>query len=64
MEPRACSASPVGTNFLIAGYARTTDGISLDPSLSITPVRASINTTMSRRIRATGSPFLLRWRKD
>jgi len=43
MEPRAYSASPIGTNFLIAGYSRTTGSVSLDPSLPINDVRASIN---------------------
>jgi hypothetical protein len=44
MEPRAYSASPLRTNVLIAGYACTTGGTSLDPSLPITDMRPSINT--------------------
>jgi hypothetical protein len=44
MEPRAYSAVPIDTNFLIGNYARTTGSASLDPSLPITNVKASINT--------------------
>jgi hypothetical protein len=44
MEPRAYSAAPIGTNFLVAGYLRTTGGISLDPSLPISNVKGTINT--------------------
>jgi hypothetical protein len=44
MEPRAYSASPIDTNFLLAGYSRTTGAGSLDPSLPISNVKASINT--------------------
>ena len=43
MEPRAYSATPIGTNFLIASYFRITGALSLDPSLPITNVKASIN---------------------
>jgi hypothetical protein len=43
MEPRAYSAVPTGTNFLIAGYARSTGDVSLDPALPITNVRATID---------------------
>jgi hypothetical protein len=44
MEPRAYSAVPIDTNFLIANYARTWGSVLLDPSLPITNVKASINT--------------------
>jgi len=44
MEPRAFSAFPVDTNFLIMSYARTTGGVSLVPSLPISDVQATINT--------------------
>jgi hypothetical protein len=43
MEPHAYSATPINTNFLIANYTRTTGGVSLDASLPITDVKASIN---------------------
>jgi hypothetical protein len=35
MEPRSYSAVPLGTNFVVAGYARSTGDVSLDPSLPI-----------------------------
>ena len=35
IEPRKWSETPVGVNFLIAGYAYTQGGISFDPSLPI-----------------------------
>lgn len=44
MEPRAFSVSPVGTNFLIGGYARSTGGVSTDASLPITNVEAVIDS--------------------
>ncbi len=44
MEPRAYSATPVGTNFLITGYTYTTGGVSTDPSLPIANVQASFDT--------------------
>ena len=44
MEPRAFSVSPVGTNFLVAGYSRSTGGVSTDPSLPLTNVEAVITS--------------------
>jgi hypothetical protein len=46
MEPRAYSASPIGTNFLVASYLRTTGSTSVDASLPITDVKGSINTAL------------------
>ena len=46
MEPRAFSAVPVGTNFLIGGYAYSTGSASLDPSVPITNLQATINTAL------------------
>jgi hypothetical protein len=43
MEPRAFSASPINTNFLIVNYLRTTGSVSIDPSLPITGAKASID---------------------
>jgi hypothetical protein len=43
MEPRAYSAAPVGTNFVTLTYFHTTGSVSLDPSLPITDVKATIN---------------------
>ncbi|MGF7001105.1 MULTISPECIES: transporter [Paraburkholderia] len=44
MEPRAYSAAPVGTNFVVFDYARSSGGFSVDPSLPIANVQAKINT--------------------
>ena len=44
MEPRAFSASPIDTNFLIANYTRVTGGVSVDASLPITGVKGTINS--------------------
>jgi hypothetical protein len=44
MEPRSYSAVPVGTNFVALDYARSSGGFSVDPSLPITNVHATINT--------------------
>ncbi len=43
LEPRSFSANPIGTNFLILNYTRTTGGVSLDPVLPVTDVQARIN---------------------
>ncbi|WP_408364313.1 transporter [Paraburkholderia sediminicola] len=43
MEPRAYSAVPVGTNFAVFDYARSSGNVSFDPSLPITNVQAHIN---------------------
>jgi hypothetical protein len=43
MEPRAYSAVPIGTNFIVAGYARSSGQVLLDPSLPITDLEAKIN---------------------
>jgi len=43
MEPRTYAASPIGTNFLILGYAHTSGSVSLVPTVPITGVEASIN---------------------
>jgi hypothetical protein len=39
IEPRAYSNAPVGVNFLVAGYAYSHGGPSLDPSLPVTDAR-------------------------
>lgn len=45
LEPRAYSASPVGVNFLVVSYSRSTGAIVFDPSLPFSDVRATINAT-------------------
>ncbi len=44
LEPRAYSASPTRTNFLVAGYMYSTGSVSPVPSLPVTGVQATINT--------------------
>jgi hypothetical protein len=44
MEPRAFSASPIDTNFLIGSYQRTTGDVALDADLPIRDVKAAINS--------------------
>jgi len=36
LEPRAYANTPVGMNFLIAGYAYSSGGLSTDPTLPMT----------------------------
>ena len=44
MEPRAYSASPIDTNFLVATYAHVAGAASLDPALPIANVRGIVGT--------------------
>src|SRR5882762_3009462 len=44
MEPRSYSAVPIGTNFIVMDYARSSGDISFDPSLPVTDLQAKINT--------------------
>lgn len=44
MEPRSYSAVPVGTNFVVASYSRSSGDVLFDPSLPITNLQARINT--------------------
>jgi Putative MetA-pathway of phenol degradation len=43
LEPRAYSPSPVGTHFLVAGYARTSGDVVFDASLPFSDVDAQLN---------------------
>ena len=43
LEPRAYSASPIGTNFLLVGIGRSSGGVVFDPTVPITDVHADIN---------------------
>ena len=52
LEPRTYAAAPVGTNILVIGYGRSTGGISFDPALPLTDVKASINTSFAGYIRS------------
>lgn len=43
LEPRAYSAAPVGTHFVLASYARLGGDVLTDPSLPITDVKSKID---------------------
>jgi hypothetical protein len=51
LEPRTYSPSPIGTNFLLAGYARVSGDVLTDPSLPITGVSAQINNFVIGYVR-------------
>ena len=44
LEPRAYANTPVGLNFLIAGYSYTTGGIATDPGLPIADAELTLHT--------------------
>ena len=52
LEPRAYSNSPVGLNFLVAGYAFSQGGLSTDPSLPVQDARLEIHTAVLAYARA------------
>jgi hypothetical protein len=54
MEPRAYSAAPVGTNFLLAGITRSTGGITTDPALPIANLEAEVNSGIVAYSRTFG----------
>jgi hypothetical protein len=54
LEPRAYSASPVGTNFIVANFARLTGAVLTDPSLPITEVQAEIDVQSFGYARSFG----------
>ena len=44
LEPRAYSASPVGTSFVVAGYGSTRGDVVFDSSSAFTDVEANVDT--------------------
>jgi hypothetical protein len=44
MEPRSYSAVPIGTDFIVMDYTRSSGDILFDPSLPVTDLQAKINT--------------------
>lgn len=44
LEPRAYSPSPVGTTFLVLGFARSSGGVTFDPTIPVTDVEAKLNS--------------------
>ena len=51
LEPRAYSASPVGTNFAVAGLSRVKGEVLLDPSVPIKDLQADINLFVAGYLR-------------
>jgi hypothetical protein len=47
MEPRAYSAAPIGTNFLLGGYAHSRGGIATDPSVPIENLNAKVDAALA-----------------
>jgi hypothetical protein len=43
IEPRAYSNAPIGVNFLVAGVAHSSGGLSLDPSIPVTDAKLDTN---------------------
>jgi hypothetical protein len=43
LEPRAYSASPVGLNFVVVSFGRSTGSVTFDPTVPITDVQAHLN---------------------
>jgi hypothetical protein len=44
LEPHAYSPSPVGTGFLVFGFAQSSGGVTLDPTIPVTNVKATFNS--------------------
>ncbi|WP_246024759.1 transporter [Paraburkholderia dinghuensis] len=51
LEPRTYSPSPVGTNFVLAGYAHVSGDVLTDPSLPITGVSTQLNNFVLGYVR-------------
>jgi len=52
LEPRAITNLPVGTNFLLVGYAYTSGNILLDPALPINGLDARLNSFVFAYVRS------------
>ncbi len=46
LEPKAYSASPIGTAFVVVGLSRSTGGVVFDPSLPFSDVDAKVNGSL------------------
>ncbi|MCX5540804.1 transporter [Paraburkholderia sp. CNPSo 3076] len=51
LEPRTYSPSPIGTNFLLLGYAHVSGDVLTDPSLPITGVSTQLNNLVLGYVR-------------
>jgi len=54
LEPRSYTNTPVGLNFLIAGYGYTEGNVALDPSMHITDADLHTNSTILAYARSLG----------
>jgi hypothetical protein len=52
LEPRAYANTPVGLNFLIAGYAYASGGVATDPSIPVKDAHLQIHSTFLAYARA------------
>src|SRR5262249_39835162 len=52
LEPRAYANTPVGLNFLIAGYAYASGGVAIDPSLPVQDAHLHIHSAFLAYARA------------
>jgi hypothetical protein len=52
LEPRAYTNTPVGMNFLIAGYIHATGGLATDPDLPLTNAKLKVETPVLAYARA------------
>jgi hypothetical protein len=46
LEPRAYTNTPVGMNFLVAGYGYTSGGLATDPALPVTDAQLEVHTAV------------------
>jgi hypothetical protein len=51
LEPRQYSNSPVGMNFLIAGYSYSSGGLSFDPALPIVDAKVAVHSILFDYVR-------------
>jgi len=45
LEPRAYSPSPIGTTFVVAGFARSSGGVTFDPTIPLTDVQSKLDSS-------------------
>jgi hypothetical protein len=54
LEPRSYANTPVGLNFLIAGYGYTEGNVAFDPSVPVTDANLHTNSTVLAYARSLG----------
>ena len=55
LEPRSYSNSPVGLNFLLAGYAYTEGSVAFDPAVPLTDAQLHTNTAVTAYAHSFGA---------